>query len=125
MRVQVLQVVTGAVVASITLGGCAVEAASTEAALDAQAAQAGERSVGLAQMAAARLTLLQVVQAAGDYTALNGGSPRGFAAQFASSEPAVAGQLSALSDSVAQIRVEPGRCVVVTLPAGTPADTTC
>lgn len=123
-RSRPLQAALALLLSAGVLSGCAlgtVAAAGAQGALEDQVSDAASAPVREAKAAAARLALTQVAQAAQLYAGLNAGSTAGFATNLQATMPAVAGQLSQLTDTRASIDLE-DRCVSVTLPTGTPTE---
>jgi spore germination cell wall hydrolase CwlJ-like protein len=113
-------VVTAACV--LLLSGCA---GGTDAALTGQDAKnkLGVKDRALSQLAATQVTA--ITQRAVEWSAANGGSMAGFAADLQATQPSVASSAKVLTDTSVAVSIGTGQCLIATLPTGRPTTAAC
>lgn len=106
----------------LLLSGCA---GGTDAALTGQDAKSGlaVKDRAVTQLATTELTI--ITQQAQEWSAANGGSMVGFAANLQTTQPSVASTASVLTDTSVSVATGDGQCLTATLPAGRPTAAAC
>jgi hypothetical protein len=112
----------GLVVCVALAAGCS---GGTDAALTAQDAKSklAVKDNALARLAQTQLTV--VSQQAQAWAASHGGDMTGFADELRMSQPSLVASVTTVTDTSASVVVGAGRCLTVTLPAGSPTQVAC